>query len=121
MQTNRLPRRAVARLNGTDTPLMLITSKGFNAECVITDDAKNKAGICIHVSFNDVPFWQESPRRFGKGTNIFSFFFLQLRNIFELESTASHAAIMMLINFLFPCLNKTATKPPVYTYFCVIF
>lgn len=56
MQSDRPPRRAVARPNGTDTPLMLITSKGFRTECVITDDAKNKAGICIHVSFNDVSF-----------------------------------------------------------------
>lgn len=61
MQTDLLPRRAMARLNGSETQLMLITGKGFSTECVIKDDAINKAGICIHVYFHDVSFLAWTP------------------------------------------------------------
>lgn len=56
MQTDPGPRRAMARLDGSEMRLMLITGRGFNTDCAIKNDATNEAGVCIHVSFNHVSF-----------------------------------------------------------------
>lgn len=45
MQTSLLHPGATARLNAVETQLMLITNIGANTDCVIKDDAINKAGM----------------------------------------------------------------------------